>query len=378
MTPALYVHIPFCAKKCAYCDFVSYPGRLDEADEYISCMLREAEARKREYEIEGICSLYLGGGTPSLLSAKQLEKLTKELFELFPPVSDAEITLEANPGTLKPGFLEAAYEAGFNRLSLGVQAKQFRLLQILGRIHRFDDAVCAVDAARAAGFENISCDVMNELPMQTEQDITETLTTIMALGVQHISCYGLILEEGTPLAKRVAEGGVQMPDEEQASRLQLCAVDALERGGYRRYEISNYALPGYESKHNIVYWTGSDYLGLGCAAHSFMQGERFSNPGLDEYMRGITRVEAYRVDEMGKLEETILLGTRMARGISLEMIAARYGMKAARALTDRALALGGLVSIENGRLCLTKEGFLLHTAIVGELVNAAEGVLQVR
>ena len=374
MIPALYVHIPFCAKKCAYCDFVSHPGRLHEADEYISRVLEEAQTRKKEYGIEGIYSLYLGGGTPSLLSAEQLKCLTEGLKALFPPISGAEMTLEANPGTLKPGFLETARELGFNRLSLGVQAKQERLLHMLGRIHSFDQAVEAVRLARAAGFENISCDVMNELPGQTEEDIAETLASVISLGVQHISCYGLILEENTPLTRSAAAGEIRLPDEEQARRLQLRAVEVLEKSGYRRYEISNYALPAYESKHNIVYWTGKDYLGLGCAAHSFMRSERFSNPGLDDYLQGNTRTEAYEVDAAGRLEETTLLGTRMTQGISLAEIAAHHGAKAAQALTDRAKKLQGLVTIDHGQLSLTKEGFLLHSAIVYELVNALENI----
>ena len=373
MIPALYVHIPFCAKKCAYCDFVSYPGRLNEADVYISRVLEEARARKREYGIEGISSLYLGGGTPSLLSAEQLKRLTEGLFTLFPPQTDSEITLEANPGTLKPGFLKAARDLGFNRLSLGVQARQDRLLQMLGRIHRFGDAVEAVNDARASGFDNISCDVMNELPDQTEKDITETLTEVINLGVQHISCYGLILEEGTPLFQRVSAGELRLPDEEQARRLNLCAADVLEKHGYRRYEISNYALPGYESRHNTVYWTGGDYLGLGCAAHSFMKSERFSNPGLDEYMKGTDHTDAYFVDEKGKLEETILLGTRMARGVDLKAFKARFGDEACEKLVSAAQRMIGLIILFDSQLCLTAEGFLVHSTIAAELVCAVEG-----
>ena len=372
MTPAVYVHVPFCAKKCAYCDFMSYPGRLNEADEYISRVLDEARERKQEYGIMNIYSLYLGGGTPSLLTADQLSRLTDGLTRLFPPLPDAEITLEANPGTLKPGFLKTARSLGFNRLSLGVQAKQDRLLEMLGRIHRFDDAAEAVEQAREAGFDNISCDVMNELPGQTEEEITETLTAVMSLGAKHISCYGLILEEGTPLFQRVSSGELRLPDEEQARRLNLCAADVLEKHGYQRYEISNYALPGRESRHNIVYWTGGDYLGLGCSAHSFMDSERFSNPVLDEYLKGKTRTETYSVNEKGKLEETILLGTRMVRGISLSDIAACYGIQTEQVLRHKAQELKGLVSIDEKRLSLTREGLLLHSAVVTELVNAIE------
>ena len=369
MIPAVYVHIPFCAKKCSYCDFVSFPGRLGEADEYISRVLDEAKARKAEYGIDGMYSLYLGGGTPSLLGADQLKRLAGGLFALFPPQPGAEITLEANPGTLKPGFLQTARELGFNRLSLGVQAKQDRLLELLGRIHRFGDAVEAVKLAREAGFENISCDVMNELPGQTEADITETLTAIMTLGVKHISCYGLILEEGTPLERRAKAGEVSLPDEETVRKLNLCAADALEEAGFMRYEISNYSLPGYESRHNLVYWTGGDYLGLGCAAHSFMRGERFCNPDLDGYMLGKTRTERSLVTPAGKLEEAVMLETRLTRGIDLERIERRFGKSAVETLCKNAGKYPDLTKIEPSYLRLSKNGLMVQNAIVLELLN---------
>lgn len=371
MIPALYVHIPFCAKKCAYCDFESYAGRLSDADAYISRVLDEARTRKSEYGISSVYSLYLGGGTPSLLTDAQLSRLTEGLTQLFPPTPGAEVTLEANPGTLTPSFLHTARRLGFNRLSLGVQARQERLLRMLGRIHRFENAASAVSMARDAGFQNISCDVMNELPDQTPKDLTETLDAIIALRVQHISCYGLILEEGTPLYMRVMQGELALPDEDTASALNLLAARLLEENGYHRYEISNFALPGCESRHNIVYWTGGDYLGLGAAAHSFMRRERFANPGLDEYLSGVSRQGAYLVDEKGALEESILLGTRMTRGISLADFSDRFGKKAADALQRKAAQLSGLVLIKDGRLSLTDRGFLLHSAIVTELCVAA-------
>lgn len=375
MTPALYVHIPFCAKKCAYCDFESHAGRLSDADAYISRVLDEARTRKSEYGISSVYSLYLGGGTPSLLTDAQLSRLTEGLNQLFPPAPGAEVTLEANPGTLTPSFLKTARRLGFNRLSLGVQARQEKLLRMLGRIHRFEDAASAVSMARDAGFQNISCDVMNELPGQTPKDLTETLDAIIALQVQHISCYGLILEEGTPLYMRVTQGELALPDEDTASALNLLAARLLEENGYHRYEISNFALPGCESRHNIVYWTGGDYLGLGAAAHSFMRRERFANPGLDEYLSGVSRQDAYLVDEKGALEESILLGTRMTRGISLTDIAVRYGAQTEQALRCKAQELKGLVNVHDGCLSFTQEGFLLHSALVVELVSAVENAV---
>lgn len=373
MTPYLYIHIPFCVRKCAYCDFESHAGRLRDADVYIDRVLGEARSRRAEYGIDGVKSIYLGGGTPSLLSAGQLKRLMRGIQDLFPTDPDAECTLEANPGTLVPGFLESARAAGFNRLSLGVQAKQDRLLQMLGRIHRFDDAVKAADMARAAGFDNISCDVMNELPGQSPEDILETLAAVITLGAKHISCYGLILEEGTPLEARVRAGELHLPDEEQAREMQLTAVKRLEEAGYRRYEISNYAKPGYESRHNVAYWTGEDYLGLGCAAHSFLNGWRFSNPELDAYLNGADGIDAYPVDAQGRMEEAILLGTRRTQGVDLNAFKAAYGEKSYAKLAAAAKRMAGLVKLENDCLSLTDEGFLVHSAITAELVCAVEG-----
>ena len=373
MTPFLYVHIPFCVRKCAYCDFESHAGRLKDADAYIDRLLLEAARRKAQYDIEAVRSVYLGGGTPSLLAPGQLKRLMEGLDALFPPCRGAELTLEANPGTLTSAFLDAARAAGFNRLSLGVQAKQERLLTMLGRIHRFDDALRAVDMARAAGFDNISCDVMNELPGQTTDDIRDTLTSLIALNIQHISCYGLILEPGTPLNKRVQSGELLLPDEERARELQLTAVRVLRAAGYERYEISNYARPGFASRHNCAYWTGEDYLGLGCAAHSFLNGWRFSNPGLDAYLTGTDQTDAYFVDPEGRMEEAILLGTRMAQGIALSAFQAAYGEERCAKLIAAAKRMAGLIELKDGRLSLTDEGFLVHSAIAAELVCAAEG-----
>ncbi|MBO7359227.1 MAG: radical SAM family heme chaperone HemW [Clostridia bacterium] len=372
---SLYIHIPFCVRKCAYCDFESYSGRLDRADEYIRRVLEEAKKRRAEYGAFSCSSVYLGGGTPSLLFPEQLKRLCGGLFDLFPPVNDAEITLEANPGTVTPELFAAAVRLGFNRLSLGVQAKQERLLKLLGRIHTFPQALRAVETAREAGIRNINCDVMCCLPTQTDGELAETLNSVADAGIEHVSCYSLILEEGTRLHKQVESGELTMPDEEAQLRQLKRAAETLKSRGFERYEISNYARKGFESRHNTVYWERGDYLGLGCAAHSFMRGERFGNPDFDRYMAGRDGLDRETVNRASALEEEILLGTRLVKGISLERIRCEYGAQAAEKLLGCAEKLDGLALIEDGRLKLTDEGFFVHNAVVLELAAAVQGAV---
>ena len=376
MSFSLYVHLPFCVKKCAYCDFESHAGKLTEADAYIDAVLDEAATRKKEYGSDRLISAYFGGGTPSLLSAGQLTRLAGKLFEMFPPEEGAEITVEANPGTLTKAFLAAARRAGINRLSLGVQARQERLLKLLGRIHTFEEAAQSVRMAADAGFENISCDVMFTLPSQTRRDFSETLSAVCDLGIKHLSCYSLILEEGTPLCARVRSGELSLPGEEEDVRMQTDAVSYLEKRGFERYEISNYALPGYESRHNMVYWTGGDYLGLGCAAHSFMRGERFYNPDYEGYMHGARQLGRERISLSGRLEETVMLETRLTRGIDLKRFEHEYGSGARQKLVQNAGRFAKYVVVTPTHLRLNDEGLLLQNALVVELLNsiACKGV----
>ncbi len=369
MSFSLYVHLPFCARKCAYCDFESYAGRLDQVDVYIDRVLSEAQVCSAQYGAEPLKSAYFGGGTPSLLSAEQLKRLSDALLTLFPPEKDAEITVEANPGTLKPDLLKAARDAGINRLSLGVQAKQDRLLKILGRIHSFEEAAQAVELAFAAGFHNISCDVMFALPKQTDEELLETLESVCRFGIQHISCYSLILEEGAPLKKRVLSGELPLPDEETCRRMQLKVVDSLEARGFLRYEISNFALPGFESQHNMVYWTGGEYLGLGCSAHSYMRGERFCNPSFEEYMRGSMHTEGSFITPEERLEEAVLLQTRLTRGIDLNQIARAFGRKTVEKLCENAGKYPDLTEVQPSCLRLTREGLMVQNALVLELLD---------
>ena len=359
MQASLYVHIPFCARKCAYCDFESYAGRLNYADSYIDALLEEA----RQYAPLSISTAYIGGGTPSLLSPEQLKRLLGGLTDIFEFAATAEFSMEANPGTVTPEKLRAARSEGINRISFGVQAYQPRLLKLLGRIHRFDEAATSVKLAQDAGISNINCDLMYALPGQTVEDLSESIAKVAELKPTHISCYSLILEEGTPLYNAVACGALAEPDEDTACLMQAAAISETARRGYERYEISNYALPGYECRHNIVYWTGANYLGLGCAAHSFMDNVRFANPDYDRYMQGERRIDITPISDAERLEELILLGTRMTRGISTAQLPQAVITAAASPRYK------GLIELDGNRLRFTDAGMQVHNRLVLELVD---------
>ena len=375
MVSSIYIHIPFCVRKCDYCDFESYAGRLHEADAYIDRVLTEAKAQAEVYGHFGVPTVYLGGGTPSLLSAEQLKRLLGGVFALFPPEKDAEISMEMNPGTVSGDKLAAAVSMGVNRVSLGVQSANDRLLKSIGRIHDFDGAKEAVSLVREAGITNCNLDMMFALPRQTEEDILRTADAFHDLGPTHISCYELILEEGTPLTRRVEAGEETVPDEDEVTRMQLLMVDKLASLGYHRYEISNYALPGKECRHNLVYWTGGNYLGLGCTAHSFMEGERFHNPNWDRYMNGEYALERETVSREGLIEECIMLETRLTRGIDLTRFETRFGKNARASLEQAAAGLPKqYVNPVNSRLSFTNEGLLIQNALVLRLVEDMDSI----
>lgn len=371
MTASVYVHLPFCVRKCRYCDFESYAGRLNDASAYVSQVLAEADALRAREGSFFAPTVYFGGGTPTILPDPLLERLVAGILERVSPGPGAEISMEANPGTVTPEKLRMLKYCGVNRLSFGVQATQDRILAELGRIHTYDDAVRAVEMARDAGFDNLNLDMMFALPGQTAEDLTETAKRFARLGAEHISCYSLILEPGTELERMVGAGEMSVPDEDEACELQELAVDLLEGLGYRRYEISNFARPGRECRHNIVYWQGGEYVGFGCAAHSYLRGKRFCNPGFDEYMQGKRKTDVCPVDLQGRMEEALMLRTRMIRGLDLNAFAREFGAEPASRVRTKAKQLRGLISEENGFLRITRRGYMVHNRLVLELVEAA-------
>lgn len=360
---ALYIHIPFCAKKCAYCDFTSFAGCEGQWAPYLLALEEEMKKAAKKYGRLDLGTIFIGGGTPSLLPADAVMHLLAMTRALFRPQMEAEITLECNPGTLSLEKLKDYRAAGVNRLSLGMQAAQPHLLHTLGRIHNQAQVEQSVAWARQAGFKNLNLDLMYALPGQTMAHWVDTLKQAMALAPQHLSLYSLILEEGTPLAAQVASGAIALPGEEMCLTMQHAAQRMLARRGYARYEISNYAQPGFQCRHNLVYWTRGDYLGLGLAAHSFMGGERFGNTAdLSAYLNGQYEAQRAPVSVQEAWEEQIMLGTRLAQGVPLSLLKGR------EQAVERLTALG-LAEIIDGFLRLTEKGMDVQNAVVVELIQ---------
>ena len=338
----LYIHIPFCRQKCFYCDFPSFAGREKKIDKYLQALEQEfALLRQRLYPKDNVKdteskfaprTIYIGGGTPTALNAHQLKKLL-EIVQKYVTVAKAEeFTVEMNPGTVDREKLLLLQQAGVNRLSVGVQSFDDHCLQKIGRIHTAQDAVNTIELAHNLGFDNISLDLIYGLPQQDREILTQSVERALTLPVQHISIYGLQLEEGTAFQRMADMGKLQLPTDELVETMHDYIVEKLPEAGYQRYEISNYALPGYESKHNLSYWQDVDYLGLGSGAHSYWQGTRYENPrSIDDY---ISALEVGRlpstleeqVDRQAHMEEYCFLGLRTAAGIDKNLFQQKFGV----------------------------------------------------
>lgn len=332
-TIGLYIHIPFCRQKCLYCDFPSWAGKDGQMQGYVDALTKEIENRSKEYPDRKVVSVFFGGGTPTTLSIPMLEQLMQTVFANWDIAEDAEITTEANPGTLDAEMALALKRMGFNRLSMGVQAWQNRLLKDLGRIHTIESFQENYKAVREAGFENVNIDLMFALPNQTMEDWQETVKNIVALQPEHISAYSLILEEGTPFFDRYEKGELEPAAEELDREMYHWAVDYLAEMGYEQYEISNFAKKGRQSRHNRIYWQAEEYLGMGLGSHSYMNGERFHNIyDLQEYIKADGDISLLKEDveiilEEDALAEFMFLGLRLAEGVSFDRFRERFGQE---------------------------------------------------
>ena len=283
----LYIHIPFCIRKCNYCDFLSFPSNEAEREIYVQSLINEIEQTGKllDKDVYAVRSIFVGGGTPSLLSGEQMDRILRVVREGFAVKDGAEITMEANPGTLTEVNVFSYKKAGVNRLSMGLQSADDACLHLLGRIHTWEEFLKSYELARKAGFENINIDLMSGLPGQTIEIYKKTLGKVMALRPEHISAYSLILEEGTPFGES-KEIQKKIPDEETDREMYQLTKDILLENGYERYEISNYAIKGKECIHNLGYWSGTPYLGFGLGASSYFEGTRFSNEkNLEKYQK---------------------------------------------------------------------------------------------
>ncbi|MBI4444910.1 MAG: radical SAM family heme chaperone HemW [Acidobacteria bacterium] len=368
-TLAIYVHIPFCVRKCLYCDFNSGPAAPDLRRAYLAALNTEITAESRVGT--EVSSVFFGGGTPSELTIEELRTLTGTLQRTFPFAESCEWTLEANPGTVTTQFLQQVGQVGFNRLSLGIQSFNNSHLLRLGRIHNSRQALQAFKDARQAGFENINLDLIFAIPGQTLEQWQSDLDRAIALLPEHLSLYNLTIEPGTEFARLKAEGKFQEVDEESSAAMYEYAMDATQAAGFKQYEISNYARMGKECRHNWAYWRNRPYLGFGVSAASYLEGRRWSNTGnMHSYIEGamnggVPRMREERLTGLAALAEEIMLGLRTREGIRMDLLGHKYQVDLAsvfRQALDR-LRSAGAVSCEGDRMLLTRRGKLLANEV---------------
>ncbi|MCA0384034.1 MAG: radical SAM family heme chaperone HemW [Firmicutes bacterium] len=333
---SIYLHIPFCVRKCSYCDFVSYSAKPFEENHginrYFEAIKQELIRYKEKLSTYKVATIYLGGGTPSAVDGRLIHDLLNMIRASLNVTNDAEITIEVNPGTLTNDKLNHYKAAGINRVSMGLQTTNDQLLETIGRIHSTNDFITSYHALRDAGFNNISLDLMFGLPGQTLSDIDRAIKLIDQLKPQHVSAYSLKIEEGTPLFDAYEKGSVQLPSEELEREMYHRINSKLRELGIYQYELSNYALPGWESKHNTVYWENKPYLGVGVSSHSKLDDVRFSNTSnIHEYMDSIQKgesviIDSEPIDAEEDLFESIILGLRLNKGIQIDLLNERYAI----------------------------------------------------
>ncbi len=369
----IYIHIPFCLKKCSYCDFNSYSGQEALFDDYIESLL--LELKHYSAQTPKVTSLYFGGGTPTLLSLKNLDKIISCCFREFNLSSNAEISIEANPETINGKKLRGLKEIGFNRLSLGFQSLQPRLLKILGRIHSPRRAYQSYEEARAVGFKNINIDLIYGIPTETLDDWMETLDLAISLTPEHLSLYPLTLESFVLMAKLIKKGEIPpICEDEQAQKYQL-ARRFLKRKGYFQYEISNFSKRGKECHHNLIYWKNYEYLGLGAGAHSHFKGIRYSNhPHPKKYLKSLWEKnlaikKARKISFQESISETLVLGLRLCEGIREKEFRQRFGISFFNKYAEKIEGLQAKGLLKKGRkLELTSKGLFLANEVFVEFI----------
>ena len=369
-TVGLYVHIPFCKRKCNYCDFCSVSDADKYYGQYIENLCLEIKSYKREPKI-ALDSIFFGGGTPSLLLPLDFEKIVKAIKKSFIVLENAEFTVEINPATVNSEKIAAYKSAGVNRISIGVQSIHENELKKLGRIHSYNDFLDTYKMLRDGGIGNINVDLMYGIPNQTSDSFAETLKSIASLSVEHISCYGLIIEEGTPFFRDAAK--LALPGEDEEYAMYDSAFNILTGLGYNQYEISNYAKRGYECRHNLKYWKNEEYIGVGIAAHSYFDGVRFgATESFFEYFDGYG--EKYRKVESGRRQldpfEYAMLALRLSCGMNLceyKRLFGRDFLSGKEELVKR-FADMGLIKLDGNRLSLTHKGFYVSNSILSELL----------
>lgn len=374
----LYLHIPFCLKKCPYCSFYSLARRMDLTERYVQAISTQVRLCADEYRehLRPLTSIFLGGGTPTLLSSEVLSRLLGECLERFPCADEAEISIEVNPATVDGKSLQLLRQAGFNRLSIGVQSLQDAELRQLGRPHTVADAVETIQLARRAGFENINLDLMYGLPGQDLQAWKNTLEHALELQPTHLSMYELTIEADTPFARMEEQDTLSLPDEDTVLLMLEATQYVLMQAGLQRYEISNYAQPGYQCRHNINYWQNGEYIGLGVGAVAFLNNTRYTAIAhAEQFCEHLEKglevwVDKEKLDREAAFRETVIMGLRMTTGVSLAALTERFGINGETYYSEtlHRLMRQGMLRIVQGRLQLTAQGFLLANTVMAELV----------
>lgn len=382
----LYIHIPFCVKKCDYCDFLSGPADMETKEKYVNALVNEIEASCiYSSDYDKVTSVFVGGGTPSILESEQLKRIFKSVRKTFVIDDRAEITVEMNPGTVTKEKFAALKEAGVNRLSIGLQSANDNELKMLGRIHSYKEFTEAYDMAKEAGFENINVDLISAVPGQTVESWRDTLNKVAELKPQHISAYSLIIEEGTPFYDKYGQDSCSgngdvvpaLPDEQSERIMYEDTEKILKEYGYHRYEISNYAMSGFECEHNKGYWKCVDYLGIGLGSSSLINGKRFHNTSdMKEYLNYSSRLNEIRKDEVEltleeKIEEFMFLGLRMTEGISVTEFEKRFSYKIEEVYKEELTRLKEekLIEKNNNMIFLTKRGIDISNQVFVEFME---------
>ena len=375
---SLYIHIPFCSgHKCSYCSFVSFCNKRNDMEDYVRALCEELKLRSKQFGGEySLATIYFGGGTPSCLETGLITRIMLAIKENFKIKKTAEISIECNPESLTREKLEEYKLNGINRLSIGVQSFSNGVLAFIGRSHTAKMAKDAIIMAQKMGFENISVDMMLGLPAQNDYDVSQMAKWLAKHNIKHISAYSLILEDGTPMKKLVDEGRLTVPTDDETVDMYNSVYAVLKKYGYVRYEVSNFALPDYECKHNIVYWTGKEYLGIGLASHSYMSGKRFCNTeDFDKYVSNLMdkklAVESVEtLSPVQKREEEIMLALRSNLGLDTYRLDRLYG---GNFLKDKAkeiefLSKNGFIRLDNGRIFVCENAYYVLSSIISKLV----------
>lgn len=370
----IYIHIPFCKQKCYYCDFISFANKQEKQQEYINAVKSEIDT----YQLEkyNVTTIYIGGGTPSYIESKYIveliEKLKNKLKNNITKFEEIEITIEVNPGTVTKEKLQDFKSCGINRLSIGLQTTNNNLLKQIGRIHTYKEFLDTYNCAKQVGFENINVDLMLGLPNQTIKDLKDSLEKVIKLGATHISVYSLIVEEGTVIFKLLDEEKIQLPSEETEREMYWYVKNTLELNGYKHYEISNFAKENKYSKHNVNCWKQEEYIGLGVAAHSYLNDTRFSNENnIENYINNVDNKEVEEVQTMeDKQNEFMLLGLRMLNGVDIAMFKQKFGQNPIYLYRDSLSELveEGLVVVDLNHIRLTNKGLDLANLVFEEFV----------